>query len=195
MTRTHLVVMGVAGCGKSSVARGIQDRLGWSFAEGDDLHPIANIEKMSAGTPLDDADRWPWLDSIVAWTSHEDAAGRNTIVTCSALRRVYRDRLRSAPGRTVFLHLHGSEELLSRRLSARPGHFMPPSLLPSQLATLEQLEPDESGVALDIAAPVPDLVEQAMSLLDVSPSIQQAGPRPRLIQSSRIGAQGTRRRS
>lgn len=171
MTSTHLVVMGVAGCGKSTVAQGMRDRLGWSLAEGDDFHPIANIAKMSAGTPLTDEDRWPWLDSIVAWTSREDQAGRNTIVTCSALRRVYRDRLRTAPGRTIFLHLHGAEAVLAERLTARPGHFMPPSLLPSQLATLEPLESDEAGVVLNIAAPVPELVEQAVSRLGVSPSI------------------------
>lgn len=170
MTQTHLVVMGAAGCGKSTVGQMLRERLGWSFAEGDDFHPIANIAKMSSGVPLTDEDRWPWLDSIVAWTAREDEAGRNTVVTCSALRRVYRDRLRTAPGRTLFVHLHGSESLLAERLSARPGHFMPPSLLPSQLATLEQLDPDEGGVVLDVTAPVPDLVEQAIRRLGISPS-------------------------
>jgi len=165
--------MGVAGSGKSTVGQMLQERLGWSLAEGDDFHPIANIAKMSSGVPLTDEDRWPWLDSIVAWTAREDAAGRNTIVTCSALRRVYRDRLRTAPGRTVFVHLHGSEPVLAARLAARPGHFMPPMLLPSQLATLEQLGPDESGVVLDIAASVPELVETATSRLGISPSNQQ----------------------
>lgn len=173
MTQTHLVVMGVAGCGKSTVGRGIQDRLGWSFAEGDDFHPAANIAKMSAGVPLTDADRWPWLDSIVAWTTREDGAGRNTIVTCSALRRVYRDRLRTAPGRTLFLHLHGAESVLAERLATRPGHFMPVSLLPSQLETLEPVEPDEDGIVLDIAASVPDLVEQAIRRLGIAPTIQR----------------------
>ena len=173
MTQTHLVVMGVAGCGKSTVARGIEDRLGWSFAEGDDFHPSANIEKMSAGTPLTDEDRWPWLDTIVTWTNGEAAAGRSTIVTCSALRRVYRDRLRSTPGRTLFLHLHGNQALLAERLESRPGHFMPPSLLGSQLATLEPLEPDEDGIVLDIDAPIPDLGEQAIRRLGLSQSIHQ----------------------
>lgn len=170
MTRIHLVVMGVAGSGKSTVARSIQDRLGWSFAEGDDFHPIANIAKMSSGTPLTDEDRWPWLDSIVAWTAREDEADRDTIVTCSALRRVYRDRLRAAPGRTVFLHLHGAESVLAQRLTDRPGHFMPPSLLPSQLATLESLGADEEGVVLDIDAPLDVLVEQAAAWLDITPT-------------------------
>lgn len=173
MTQMHVVVMGVAGCGKSTVGQMLQERLGWSLAEGDDFHPIANIAKMSSGVPLTDEDRWPWLDSIAAWTAREDKAGRNTIVTCSALRRVYRDRLRTAPGRTLFLHLHGPEPVLAERLTARPGHFMPPALLPSQLATLEPLAPDEDGVVLDISASVPELVEQAISRLGIAPSNQQ----------------------
>jgi carbohydrate kinase (thermoresistant glucokinase family) len=169
MMRTHLVVMGVAGCGKSTVAAGLHELLAWPLAEGDDFHSIDNITKMSEGVPLTDEDRWPWLDSIVAWTGREDAAGYSTIVTCSALRRVYRDRLRSAPGRTLFVHLTGTERLLAERMNARPGHFMPPSLLPSQLATLEPLEDDEAGVVLDIAADVPELVRQAAAALDLVP--------------------------
>ena len=170
MTSTHLVVMGVAGCGKSTIAQGLRDRLGWPLAEGDDLHPAANIAKMSSGTPLTDEDRWPWLDAIANWTAAEDAAGRSTIVTCSALRRVYRDRLRQAPGRTVFVHLVGSPELLAERLATRPGHFMPPSLLPSQLATLEQLEPDEEGIVLGIDQAADLIVQRATDQLDLNPT-------------------------
>lgn len=170
MTNTHLVVMGVAGSGKSTVAQGLEERLGWAYAEGDDFHPIANIAKMSSGTPLADTDRWPWLDSIAAWTAREDAAGHSTIVTCSALRRAYRDRLRTAPGRTLFVHLAGSEELLAERMNARPGHFMPPSLLPSQLATLEPLDADEDGTVLDIDATIPEIVEAAISRLGLIPT-------------------------
>ena len=147
MTQTHLVVMGVAGCGKSTVAKALQERLGWIVAEGDDYHPASNIAKMSSGIPLTDEDRWPWLDTIAAWTAEQDRAGLPTIVTCSALRRVYRDRLRAAPGRTVFVHLTGTPELLTARMSARTDHFMPPTLLPSQLATLEPLQADEEGIA------------------------------------------------
>lgn len=169
MTHTHLVVMGVAGCGKSTVAQQLRQELGWSLTEGDDLHPAANIAKMSAGVPLNDEDRWPWLDAIADWTTTEDEAGHDTLVTCSALRRVYRDRLRAAPGRTVFVHLVGPEALLAERLAARPGHFMPPSLLPSQLATLEPLEADEEGIVLDITTPVPALVEQVTRLLALVP--------------------------
>lgn len=172
MTRMHLVVMGVAGCGKSTVGQLLAERLGWPFAEGDDFHPAANIAKMSSGAPLTDADRWPWLDLIVDWTAQEDQARKNTIVTCSALRRSYRDRLRTAPGRTLFVHLHGPEPVLAERLSSRPGHFMPPSLLPSQLATLEPLAPDEAGIVLEITAPVEELVDQAISQLELTPGTQ-----------------------
>lgn len=165
MTNVHLVVMGVAGCGKSTVARALQQRLGWAEAEGDDFHPAGNIAKMSSGTPLTDDDRWPWFDSIVDWTAQQDKAGRSTIVTCSALRRAYRDRLRSAPGRTVFVHLVGSPELLAERMQSRRGHFMPPTLLPSQLAALEPLEADEEGVDLDIDGPAEEAAEQAIRQL------------------------------
>ncbi len=168
MTNTHIVVMGVAGSGKSSVAIELQRRLGWPLAEGDDFHPESNIAKMSAGIPLTDEDRWPWLDLIVDWTAEQAAEGKSTIVTCSALRRVYRDRLRAAPGRTIFVHLAGTEELLSERMTARTDHFMPPTLLPSQLATLEQLDADEEGIVLDIAADVPTLADQAIDQLDLT---------------------------
>lgn len=168
MTNTHIVVMGVAGSGKSSVAVELQRRLGWPLAEGDDFHPEANIEKMSSGIPLTDEDRWPWLDLIADWTAEQDAASNSTIVTCSALRRVYRDRLRAAPGRTIFVHLVGTEELLAERMNARAGHFMPPALLPSQLATLEDLEPDEDGIVLDIAADIVTLANQAIAQLGLS---------------------------
>lgn len=168
MTNTHIVVMGVAGSGKSSVAVELQRRLGWPLAEGDDFHPEANIEKMSSGIPLTDEDRWPWLDLIADWTAEQDAASNSTIVTCSALRRVYRDRLRAAPGRTIFVHLVGTEELLAERMNARAGHFMPPALLPSQLATLEDLEPDEDGIVLDIAADIVTLADQAIAQLGLS---------------------------
>jgi len=173
MTQTHLVVMGVAGSGKSTVAQGLQEQLGWAMAEGDDFHPVSNIAKMSSGTALTDEDRWPWLDSIVAWTKGQDAAGLSTIVTCSALRRTYRDRLRGAPGRTLFVHLMGPEALLAERMMARPDHFMPPSLLPSQLATLEPLGPDEAGIVVAIDRDVSELVEQAISRLELASTNHQ----------------------
>ncbi len=168
MTNIHLVVMGVAGCGKSTVAQALQDRLGWAIAEGDDFHPASNIAKMSSGTPLTDEDRWPWLDLIVDWTAEQDRAGASTIVTCSALRRVYRDRLRAAPGRTVFLHLSGDADLLSGRLSARTDHFMPASLLPSQFATLEPLGDDEEGFVIDIDRTIDEIADLAVTQLNLT---------------------------
>ena len=143
---TVLVVMGVSGTGKSTVAGLLADRLGWDLAEGDDLHPLANVEKMRAGTPLTDEDRWPWLDKVAAWIRTHTDAGSPGIITCSALRRIYRDRL-SGPG-VVFVHLDGTREEIAGQMSKRSGHYMPLSLLDSQLATLEPLEPDERAVVV-----------------------------------------------
>jgi len=143
-----LVVMGVSGCGKSTVAGLLAGRLGWDLAEGDDMHPAANIAKMSAGHPLDDADRWPWLARIAEWIHTRTTAGRPGIVTCSALKRSYRDMLRGPS--VVFVYLAGSRELIARRLTARHGHFMPAALLDSQFATLEPPGPDEQAITVDI---------------------------------------------
>ncbi len=130
-----LVVMGVSGSGKTTVATTLAGLLGWDFQEGDDLHPEANRQKMAAGIALTDADRWPWLDRIADWISAKLRSGESGIVTCSALRQCYRDRL-AADG-VVFVFLHGSRQLIDDRLSRRAGHFMPESLLDSQLRTLE----------------------------------------------------------
>jgi gluconokinase len=146
----HLVVMGVAGSGKTTVATLLAQRLGTEYAEADQFHPEANIAKMSAGTPLSDEDRWPWLEAIRDWLSAEADAGRSGVVTCSALKRSYRDLLRTARGRVCFVHLDGSPELLAERMEHRSGHFMPTSLLPSQLATLEPLDGDEPGFTVDV---------------------------------------------
>ena len=162
---THLVVMGVAGTGKSTIALALAERLGWPFGEGDDLHPSANVAKMAAGIPLDDADRWPWLDAIGAWTAGQAAAGNSTIVTCSALRRTYRDRLRAAAPGTVFVHLVGSTALLSERITGRKDHFMPASLLQSQLETLEPLEADEPGFTVDVELPAGAIVDEVLDQL------------------------------
>lgn len=162
---THLVVMGVAGTGKSTVMAILAERLGWESAEGDDFHPAANVAAMRAGTPLTDEDRWPWLASIADWTAEADRAGRNTIVTCSALRRAYRDVLRTAPGRTVFVHLRGADELIAARIEARTGHYMPATLLPSQVATLEPLAADEDGFAVDVTSGADEVAETVLARL------------------------------
>ena len=138
----RVVVMGVSGCGKTSLGRALSERLGLQFVEGDTLHPPNNVAKMRAGNPLDDADRWPWLDRVAA------ALIAEAVVSCSALKRSYRDHIRSRAGGTVrFIHLAGSRDMLARRMSARSGHYMPVSLLDSQLQTLE---PPDAAEALTI---------------------------------------------
>ncbi|MBB1252258.1 gluconokinase [Streptomyces alkaliterrae] len=149
--------MGVTGTGKTTVGRLLGERLGVPFADADDFHPDTNIAKMSRGTPLEDADRWPWLDAIGRWAAARGAAAGAAgvvggVVGCSALKRSYRDRLRAAAGNGLFfLHLVGDQTLLTRRLTGRRDHFMPPSLLASQLAVLEPLESDEAGMELDVS--------------------------------------------
>jgi gluconokinase len=145
LTAAHIVIMGVSGTGKTTVATAIRDLTHRSFAEADDFHPQANVAKMQAGIPLTDEDREPWLHSLRDWMSEEYDAGRSTVITCSALKRAYRDILRTAHGPVVFAHLEGPVDLIADRMKNRPGHFMPPSLLPSQLESLEVLEPGEDG--------------------------------------------------
>jgi gluconokinase len=147
--RPVLVVMGVSGCGKSTVAGIVAGRLGWDLEEGDELHPEANVTKMAAGTPLTDEDRWPWLALVAGWIREHTAAGQPGVITCSALRRRYRDRLRG--DHVLFVHLAGTRETIGHRLAARTDHFMPAGLLDSQLATLEPLEPDENALVVDVA--------------------------------------------
>ena len=147
----HVIIMGVAGCGKTTVAGILQDRWGWDAAEADDFHPQANVEKMRSGVPLTDDDRWPWLETIRAWMTEKENEGRSTIVTCSALKKSYRDVLRNGAARVIFMHLDGDRSLLASRLGARTGHFMPASLLDSQYATLEALQPGELGAVIDVA--------------------------------------------
>ena len=148
-----VVVMGVSGSGKTTVGAALADALGLRFVDGDALHPAANVAKMAAGIPLDDADRAPWLDAVGAVL----AAGP-VVVACSALKRVYRDRLRAAAPDLDLVFLDGSRELLASRMAARPGHFMPASLLDSQLATLEPPTADEHPVTVDVAPAVSEIV-------------------------------------
>ncbi|WP_069387909.1 gluconokinase [Cellulosimicrobium cellulans] len=155
--------MGVAGSGKTTVATLVSERLGVTYAEADQFHPQSNIDKMTAGTALTDEDRWPWLESIRDWLTSEAEAGRSGVVTCSALKRSYRDLLRTARGTVCFVHLNGSQELLAERIQHRSGHFMPSSLLPSQLATLEPLADDEHGMTLDVAASPQELADEILA--------------------------------
>ena len=157
-----LVVMGVSGSGKSTVGAALAQRLGVPFEDADDLHPAANIAKMSAGNPLDDDDRRPWLETIGTWLAAHDGDGG--VISCSALKRSYRDRLRAHAARAVFVHLHGTREVIARRQAARPGHFMPASLLDSQFDTLEPLAEDEAGVVIDVDQTVDVIVQQYVDL-------------------------------
>ncbi len=160
-----VVVMGVSGSGKTTVAQDLAERLGWRFTEGDDFHPQANVDKMAAGEPLDDDDREPWLEKIRDWLDEQAAQGEHAVVTCSALRRPYRDLLRSGRARVVFLHLTGSRALLAERMGRRSGHFMPTSLLDSQLDTLEPLEDDEAGAEVGIDRTPEQIVDEAVAAL------------------------------
>ncbi|GAA3860609.1 gluconokinase [Streptomyces sedi] len=162
MTVTTVVVMGVSGVGKTTVARPLAERLGVPFAEADEFHSPGNIAKMSAGTPLTDEDRRPWLEAIGDWLRERRRTGEGGVVTCSALKRSYRELLRArAGGEVFFLHLSGSPELVGERMAHRTDHFMPTSLLRSQLATLEPLGSDEHGVVLDVSPGADTLVDEA----------------------------------
>ncbi len=151
-----IVVMGVSGSGKSTVGSALAQRLRVPFVDADGLHPPANVTKMTAGKPLDDDDRYPWLERVGEWLAgHRDGG----VVSCSALKRRYRDQLRAHCPRAEFLHLRGSPEVISARLAARPAHFMPAALLRSQFDALEPLGADESGVTVDIAQDVDAIVD------------------------------------
>ncbi len=163
-----LVVMGVSGSGKSTVAGLLAHQLGWDLEEGDDLHPASNVAKMSAGIPLSDDDRWPWLDKIAAWIRHHTAAGDPGVITCSALKRIYRDRLRG--DHVVFVHLVGSREAIAQRLGTRSGHFMPATLLASQMDTLEPPGPDENTLVVDLGHTPADEAAEIIRRLQLTPA-------------------------
>ena len=159
-----LVVMGVAGTGKSTVAGLLAERLNWEFQEGDALHPPANVAKMSSGIPLTDEDRWPWLDAIAAWIKEKTQRGEPGILTCSALKRSYRDRLRGP--NVIFVFLNGSREVIAARMARRADHFMPPALLKSQLATLEPPTAEENVLEISLAAAPEEEVAEVLRALE-----------------------------
>lgn len=166
-----VVVMGVSGSGKTTVAKGIAASMHWVFAEGDAFHPEANVEKMHAGIPLTDEDRWPWLELIGDWISEQEADGRSAVITCSALRRVYRDLLRKGRPHVRFCHVTAPHGLVQDRLDHRAGHYMPSSLLPSQIATLEPLEPDEPGIVVPGDSSESEVLAAALKALGLTPPI------------------------
>jgi len=161
----QLVVMGVSGSGKSTVAALIASRTGCALAEGDDFHPASSIARMAAGYPLDDTLRAPWLAAIAGWLTERAARGECAVVSCSALRRAYRDVLRAAGPDVRIVHLAGPYDLLAHRLAARRGHFMPPELLASQYAALEPLAPDEPGRTIDVTKPPDQIVDEVLRTL------------------------------
>ena len=161
-----IIVMGVCGCGKTTVGRLLASRLDAAFLEGDELHPLSNKNKMAAGIPLNDVDREPWLDCIAAKAAELSSRTSCVVVTCSALKRQYRDRLRKADRNLILVHLTGSKSVLQDRMRERRGHFMPADLLDSQLATLQEPGPDEEAVSLDIAEQPASIAERAQAFVN-----------------------------
>ncbi|XAS76393.1 gluconokinase [Dermatophilaceae bacterium Sec6.4] len=165
MSSRCVIVMGVSGSGKTTVARGIAQEMGWTFAEGDDFHSEENVAKMARGVALTDDDRWPWLREIGAWISAREQAGQSAVITCSALKRTYRDLLREGRSGVQFVLIDVPVQELERRLVARTDHYMSPSLLPSQLATLEPLQDDEPGIVVHAADTPQETVQRALVAL------------------------------
>jgi gluconokinase len=169
-----LIVMGVAGSGKTTTASLLSERLGWSYRDADTFHPQANIEKMSRGEALTDDDRWPWLAAIGAWIDDHLARGESTVVTCSALKRVYRDRLVSGRPQAHLVHLVGAKDLIAGRMGARLDHFMPLDLLDSQFATLEPPAPDERVLSVPVTRTPAEVVGTIVDALGLGPSGRRA---------------------
>ena len=162
---TLAIVMGVSGSGKTTIARALAREEGWILLEGDQFHPATNVAKMKAGTPLTDEDRWPWLHAIAAREDELLAAGQSAAVACSALKRAYRDILIGSRPDTLLVYLCGSRALVGERMAARKDHFMPPALLDSQFATLEEPTPDEHPIIVDIGGPPDAVIQDAIRQL------------------------------
>ena len=165
-----LIVMGVSGSGKSTIAENLAERLGWSYEDGDRFHPASNVAKMSAGHPLTDEDRWPWLQAIADEIDRVCRAGEHVVIACSALKRSYRDVLVHGRSDVHVVYLNGTEELIANRLAQRKGHFMPPGLLASQFKTLEPPDLDENPMTMSIDASVAQIVDGIVSQLGLSPT-------------------------
>lgn len=163
MTRC-IIVMGIAGSGKSTVGRALADELGWVFVEGDDLHPVANVEKMAAGTPLDDEDRWPWLDALSGALGEIVEEGPGVVASCSALKAAHRDRLRARLGEVVFVYLAIDEAVATQRLESRPDHYMGASMIASQVDALEAPSGEET-IAVDATLPVAEVLSRTLDAL------------------------------
>lgn len=164
----RIVLMGVCGCGKSTVGRQLARALGGHYVEGDDLHSAHNVALMAAGTPLTDADRHGWLQEVAGQLANPPAGAGGVVVACSALKRAYRDQLRAAAPDLLLVHLHGDRDELARRLAARVGHYMPPMLLQSQLDTLEPPAAGEHALVLDLALPPEQLVAAVVRHLEIT---------------------------
>lgn len=175
-SRHAVVVMGVSGSGKTTIGRLLAEGLGAAFVDADDLHPVANRTKMAAGVPLTDDDRWLWLESVGEAIRAENRVGRSIVVACSALKRTYRERITAAVEGVNFIHLTGPTGTIAARMQERPGHFMPPALLTSQLEILEPLEPDEKGAAFENTGDSREVVARIRDLLldDHSPKEKTA---------------------
>src|SRR5215813_12008971 len=170
-----VVVMGVSGCGKSTIASMLAHRLNWIFEEGDWFHPQSNIEKMHTGQPLTDEDRWPWLEGIAAWIDATRRVGNHGTIACSALKRAYRDILVGERADVRIVYLKGGRDLIARRLAARDGHFMPPSLLDSQFAALEEPQPDEHPIVVSIVPHPREIVEEIVKRLGKGAALSPPG--------------------
>jgi carbohydrate kinase (thermoresistant glucokinase family) len=161
-----VAIMGVSGSGKTTIGRALAERLGWPYQEGDELHPAANVEKMSRGIPLTDEDRWPWLQRVAEWIDGQLARKQPGIITCSLLKRSYRDLVIDARERVKLLYLRGDKHVIAARLAERKGHFMPPSLLDSQFETLEEPGPDEHPLIVEVHGLVDETVTDAVRILE-----------------------------
>jgi carbohydrate kinase (thermoresistant glucokinase family) len=162
-----VIVMGVSGCGKSTIGALLASRLRWEFEDADWLHPAANVEKMHSGVPLTDEDRWPWLNAVAAWIDHCRRSGGHSVIACSALKRRYRDILIGDRVDVRLIYLKGDEELIARRIATRHEHFMPRSLLHSQFEALEEPGPDENPVIVSVEPRPHEIVAQILSALDL----------------------------